>query len=162
MDVDSINDESIRSTEENHDKPYKSIDNCDCDYPNDTLMLMPDDFLNGKPDDMDDKPIQKAGTQQPNLQPRPSRRNINRDLGFNRMTHHQHIRERIAKHKQNGSRKRRDHTKTKDPYGNKKQHKEMKAYINLIVGYNNPEDVTSFFIKHISLTQYRMKKGLRM
>lgn len=38
----------------------------------------------------------------------------------------------------------------------------MKAYINSIVAYSNPEHVTSFFIKHVKLTQYGMKKGLRI
>ena len=70
------------------------------------------------------------------------------------MTQHRRMNERTAKHKQRGSRKRESNDIKEDPYGNKKRHKEMKAYINSIVAYSNPEHATSFFIKHIMLTQY--------
>ena len=56
VDIHSIDDESICSTEENHNESYKSIN--DCDYPDD--VPIPDDFLDGKPDDVDNKPIQNT------------------------------------------------------------------------------------------------------
>ena len=38
----------------------------------------------------------------------------------------------------------------------------MKQYVNAMVAFTNPEHVMAFFIKHITLTQYRMKKGIEL
>ena len=129
----------------------------DYDYPDDTMV--PNDFIDDKYEDVNNELIR---VQPRNLRPRPRQRNVNRDLGFNGMTQHRTMNERTTKHKQHGSRKRESNDIKEDPYGNKKRHKEMKAYINLIVAYSNPEHATSFFIKHITLTQYGMRKGLQL
>ena len=38
----------------------------------------------------------------------------------------------------------------------------MKQYVNAMVAFSNPDHTMSFFIKHVTLTQYGMKKGIEL
>ena len=38
----------------------------------------------------------------------------------------------------------------------------MREYLNAMVAFSEPEQAMSFFVKHIALTQYGMKKGLQL
>ena len=49
-----------------------------------------------------------------------------------------------------------------DPYGSHKQDKPVRAHLNAIFTFPETNEVISYFLHHIILTEHRMKKGLEL